>query len=49
MKLLYVHHADRSRDNLLKSLKDKHYEAYNELKNLSRNKGKYQSIKGNLI
>jgi hypothetical protein len=41
--------GERSRENLLKSLKEKHSGAYNELKNLSRSKGKYQSIKDNLV
>lgn len=39
---------ERSRENLIEALKTKHREAYDELKNLSRNKGKFQSIKGNL-
>jgi hypothetical protein len=39
---------ERSRENLIEALKTKHREAYNELKNLSRNKGKFQSIKGNM-
>ena len=40
--------SERSRENLIEALKTKHREAYDELKNLSRNKGKFQSIKGNL-
>lgn len=40
---------ERSRDNLLESLKEKHQDAYSELKNLSRGPGgKYQKIKANL-
>jgi hypothetical protein len=40
--------ADRSRENLIESIKTKHRGEYEELKNLSRSKGKYQSIKDNL-
>ena len=40
--------GERSRDNLLTSLREKHGEAYSELKNLSRSKGRFQSIKENL-
>ena len=40
--------AERSRENLLTSLREKHGEAYSELKNLSRSKGRFQSIKENL-
>ena len=40
--------AERSRENILEGIKEKHAEAYSELKNLSRVKGKYQSIKDNL-
>lgn len=40
---------ERSRDNLLEGIKEKHREAYDELRNLSRSKGKYQSIKDNLV
>lgn len=40
--------AERSRENLLESLKEKHSESYSELRNLSRSKGKYQSVKNNL-
>lgn len=40
--------AERSRENLLTSLREKHSEAYADLRNLSRNKGKFQSIKDNL-
>ena len=39
---------ERSRENLIEAIKTKHTEAYSELKNLSRSKGKYQSIKDNL-
>lgn len=39
---------ERSRDNLIGALKEKHSEAYSELRNLSRSKGKFQSIKDNL-
>lgn len=39
---------ERSRENLLAGIREKHAEAYSELKNLSRVKGKYQSIKDNL-
>lgn len=40
---------ERSRDNLLAGIKEKHREAYDELRNLSRSKGKFQSIKDNLV
>lgn len=40
--------GERSRENLLAGLKEKHSEAYADLKNLSRSKGKFQSIKENL-
>lgn len=40
--------GERSRENLLAGIKEKHAEAYSELKNLSRVKGKFQSIKDNL-
>lgn len=40
--------AERSRENLVEAIKTKHSEAYFELKNLSRSKGKFQSIKDNL-
>ena len=40
--------AERSRENLVTAIKEKYKESYTELKNLSRNKGKYQSIKDNL-
>lgn len=40
--------GERSRENLLEAIKTKHAGAYSELKNLSRVKGKYQSIKDNL-
>lgn len=40
--------GERSRENLLTSLREKHSEAYADLKNLSRSKGKFQSIKENL-
>lgn len=40
--------AERSRENLITAIKEKHKESYTELKNLSRSKGKYQSIKDNL-
>ena len=41
--------AERSRENLINAIKEKHAEAYSELRNLSRSKGKYQSIKDNLV
>lgn len=41
--------AERSRENLIEAIKEKHAEAYSELRNLSRSKGKYQSIKDNLV
>ena len=41
--------AERSRENILSGIKTKHREVYDELKNLSREKGRYQSIKDNLI
>lgn len=44
----FVSAAERSRKNLVESIKEKHRPAYDELKNLSRNKGKYQKIKENL-
>lgn len=40
--------AERSRENILSGIKTKHREVYDELKNLSREKGRYQSIKDNL-
>jgi coproporphyrinogen III oxidase-like Fe-S oxidoreductase len=40
--------GERSRENLLTGIKEKHGAAYSELKNLSRSKGKFQSIKDNL-
>ena len=40
--------AERSRENLIEAIKEKHAEAYSELRNLIRVKGKYQSIKNNL-
>ena len=40
--------AERSRENLLSSLKEKHSEAYGKIRNLSRNKGRFASIKENL-
>lgn len=40
--------GERSRENLLEAIKTKYSETYKELKNLSRSKGKYQSIKENL-
>lgn len=40
--------AERSRENIIEGLKDSHREAYDELRNLSRSKGKFQSIKDNL-
>ena len=44
----FVSAAERSRENLLEAIKDKHSEAYKKLKNASRSKGKFQSIKENL-
>ena len=44
--------AERSRENLLKSFKTKHKEVYDDIKNLNklnRDKGRFQSIKSNLI
>lgn len=41
--------AERSRENLIEAIKEKHAEAYSELRNLSRSKGKFQSIKDNLV
>lgn len=41
--------AERSRENLIEAIKEKHAEAYSELRNLSRVKGKFQSIKDNLV
>jgi hypothetical protein len=40
--------AERSRENLISAMKEKHSGSYQELRNLSRSKGKYQSIKDNL-
>lgn len=40
---------ERSRENLLSALKEKHRGAYDELRNLSRDGGKFQSIKKNLV
>lgn len=40
--------GERSRENLIEAIKTKHKAAYEELKNLSREKGRFQSIKGNL-
>lgn len=40
--------AERSRENLLESLKTNYSESYNQLKNLSRSHGKYQKISENL-
>ena len=40
--------GERSRDNLVESLKEKHFDAYKELKNASRKNGKFQKIKENL-
>ena len=44
----FVSAAERSRENLLESIKENYNETWEELKNLSRNKGRYQSIKDNL-
>ena len=44
----FVSSAERSRENLLEAIKTKHKEAYSELKNLNRSKGKYQKIQTNL-
>ena len=41
--------AERSRENLIEAIKEKHREAYNEMRNLSRDKGKFVSIKDNLV
>jgi len=41
--------AERSRENLIEAIKDKHREAYNEIRNLSRDKGRFVSIKDNLV
>ena len=40
--------AERSRENLLEAIKENYNETWEELKNLSRNKGRYQSVKDNL-
>lgn len=40
--------SERSRENLIEAIKTSHSEAYKKLKNVSRSKGKYQSIKDNL-
>jgi len=40
--------AERSRENLVESIKEKYKDAYKELRNLSRVKGRFQSIKDNL-
>lgn len=40
--------GERSRENIIEGLKENHREAYDELRNLSRSKGKFQSIKDNL-
>lgn len=40
--------GERSRENIIEGLKNSHREAYDELRNLSRSKGKFQSIKDNL-
>lgn len=40
--------GERSRDNLIESLKEKHFDTYKELKNASRKNGKFQKIKENL-
>ena len=40
--------GERSRENLVTALKEKHRAEYNELRNLSRSKGKFQKISGNL-
>lgn len=44
----FLEAPERSRENLLGALKEKYGEAYSELRNLSRSKGKFQSIKENL-
>lgn len=44
----FVSSAERSRENLIEAIKTKHKEAYDQLKNLNRNKGKYQKIQTNL-
>ena len=44
----FISAAERSRENLIDAIKDKHSEAYKKLKNASRSKGKFQSIKDNL-
>lgn len=44
----FISSAERSRENLIEAIKTKHKEAYNELKNLNRSKGKYQKIQTNL-
>ncbi len=44
----FVSAAERSRENLIEAIKNKHSEAYKKLKNASRSKGKFQSIKENL-
>lgn len=40
--------AERSRENLISAIKEKHAEAYEQLRNLSRKKGRYASVKENL-
>lgn len=41
--------AERSRDNLLAGIKEKHSEAYSRIRKLSRNeKGRFTSVKDNL-
>lgn len=39
---------ERSRENLIEAIKTKHSDAYKKLKNVSRSRGKFQSIKDNL-
>lgn len=40
----FINAGERSRENLLSALKTKHRESYDELRNLSRNKGKFAKL-----
>lgn len=40
--------AERSRENLIASLKENFREEYNEIRNLSRERGRFKAIKNNL-
>lgn len=44
----FVSAAERSRTNLINAIKEKHREAYDELRNVARENGKFIKLKDNL-